>query len=89
MRADPKFEEHRNTKGWQEAKERMLDAFARWGGIQRKLFDPVDLPKRRAELAKQARELAAKRPDFEVKIAEPEQSEITDDDLPDIFKVPF
>jgi len=69
------FAEHIKTKAYQEAKERLLDKLAKWGGIQRKLFDPVDLPKRRAELQRQAQELARRK-------AEPAPVEITDDDVP-------
>lgn len=68
--------EHKKTPGYIKAKESLLDKLAQWGGIQRKLFDPVDLPKRRAELQRQAAELAKRR-------AEPEAPDIiTDDDIP-------
>jgi len=90
MAEEHSFEVHRKTAGYLKAKEELLDKMAKWGGVIRKMPGAEEDPaKRRVELQRQAAEMLAKRADFEVKIAEPEQSEITDDDLPDIFKVPF
>ena len=70
--------EHKKTPGYQKAKDELLDKLAQWGGIQRKLFDPVDLPKRRAELQRQAAELAQKKQ----AALEPDPNILTDDDIP-------
>jgi len=84
MAEEHSFEAHRKTPAYLEAKERLLAKLARWGGVVRKMPEVEDDPaKRRAELQQQARELAAKRADFEVKIENSDaEPEITDDDIP-------
>jgi len=95
------YEEHIKTPEYAKAKADMEATLVRVFGYIGKgkvYYQPKSIPQnptqqsmneRAMKLRAQARELVAKRGDFEIKIAEPEQSEITDDDLPDIFKVPF
>lgn len=69
MAEEHSFETHRKTEGYLKAKEALLDKMAKWGGLVRKMPGAEDDPaKRRAQLQQQARELASKRADFEVKI---------------------
>lgn len=69
MAEEHSFEAHKKTEGYLKAKEALLDKMAKWGGLVRKMPGAEDDPaRRRAELQQQARELASKRADFEVKI---------------------
>lgn len=93
MAQEHSFEEHRKTQGYLEAKERMLDKMAQWGGVIRKMPGVEENPaKRRAELQQQAREIKEKHvstlpssplvaEDFKVTPENP----ITDNDLPASF----
>lgn len=76
MADEHSFEAHRQTAAYQEAKEKLLAKLARWGGVVRKMPGAEEDPaKRRAELQKQAAELARRK-------AEPAPVEISDDDIP-------